>query len=88
MLLTTCFRPMKLSTRTAHERPTRICFIDYDREMALVAERLDPVTGEPQISGTSRRNKIHGTASAESAVVVLDEVHHLGLGDRAGAPQH
>src|SRR5581483_104320 len=33
------FQPMKLSTRTAHERLTRICFIDYDREMALVAER-------------------------------------------------
>ena len=30
---------LKLSQRTAHERLTRICFIDYDREMALVAER-------------------------------------------------
>ena len=30
------FPPMKLSQRTAHERLTRICFIDYDREMALV----------------------------------------------------
>ena len=25
--------------RAAHERLTRICFIDYDREIALVAER-------------------------------------------------
>ena len=32
------FHAMKLSTRVAHERLTRICFIDYDREMALVAE--------------------------------------------------
>ena len=38
---------MKLSQRTAHERLTRICFIDYDREMALVAERRDP-SGEPE----------------------------------------
>jgi acetyltransferase len=29
-----------------HERLTRICFVDYDREMALVAERLDPQAGE------------------------------------------
>ena len=32
------FHPLKLSQRIAHERLTRICFIDYDREMALVAE--------------------------------------------------
>ena len=29
---------MNLEQRTTHERLTRICFIDYDREMALVAE--------------------------------------------------
>ena len=33
------FQPLKLTQRTAHERLTRICFIDYNREMALVAER-------------------------------------------------
>ena len=33
------FQPLKFSQRTAHERLTRICFIDYNREMALVAER-------------------------------------------------
>ena len=74
------FQPMKLSTRTAHERLTRICFIDYDREMALVAERRDPAGGEPQILGVTRLSKIHGTDSAESAVVILDEVQHQGLG--------
>ena len=74
------FQPLKLSTRTAHERLTRICFIDYDREMALVAERRDPAGGPPQILGVTRLSKIHGTDSAESAVVILDEVQHLGLG--------
>ena len=38
----------------AHERLTRICFIDYDREMALVAERRDPATGEREILGVGR----------------------------------
>ncbi len=74
------FQPMKLSTRTAHERLTRICFIDYDREMALVAERRDPAGGEPQILGVTRLSKIHGTDSAESAVVIIDEVQYKGLG--------
>ncbi len=74
------FQPLKLSTRTAHERLTRICFIDYDREMALVAERRDASGGEPQILGVTRLSKVHGTDSAESAVVILDEVQHLGLG--------
>jgi len=74
------FQPLKLSTRTAHERLTRICFIDYDREMALVAERRDPASGEPEILGVTRLSKIHGTDSAESAVVILDEAQHRGLG--------
>jgi acetyltransferase len=74
------FQPLKLSTRTAHERLTRICFIDYDREMALVAERRDAASGQPQIMGVTRLSKIHGTDSAESAVVILDEAQHLGLG--------
>ena len=33
------FHLMTLSHRIAHDRLTRICFIDYDREMALVVDR-------------------------------------------------
>jgi acetyltransferase len=72
------FQPMKLSTRTAHERLTRICFIDYDREMALVAERQG--ANGPEVMGVTRLSKLHGTDWAESAVVILDECQHLGLG--------
>ena len=36
------FHLLNLSQRTAHERLTRMCFIDYDRGMALVAERENP----------------------------------------------
>jgi acetyltransferase len=72
------FQPLKLSTRTAHERLTRICFIDYDREMALVAERQD---GEArQILGVTRLSKLHGLDVAELAVVILDQAQHIGLG--------
>ncbi len=74
------FQPMKLSTRTAHERLTRICFIDYDREMALIAQRCEPGSGECQVLGVGRLSKLHGTDSAELAVVILDDFQHQGLG--------
>ena len=45
------FHLMNLEQRTTHERLTRICFIDYDREMALVAERRNPETGETRDPG-------------------------------------
>ena len=32
------FSQLKLDQRVAHERLTRICFNDYDREIALVAD--------------------------------------------------
>jgi len=57
---------MNLEQRTQHERLTRICFIDYDREMALVAERRNPETGESEILGVARMMKIHGTTEAKS----------------------
>ncbi len=64
---------MKLSTRVAHERLTRICFIDYDREMALVAERQDPeADGGREILGVGRLSKLRGTDEAEFALLIAD----------------
>ncbi len=73
------FQPMKLSTRTSHERLTRICFIDYDREMALVVEQKDE-EGFPHIIAVGRMSKIHGQDDAELAAVVRDEFQGKGLG--------
>ena len=39
------FTQLKLDQRIAHERLTRMCFTDYDREIPLVAEHQDPKTG-------------------------------------------
>jgi acetyltransferase len=39
------FHWMKLEQRTAHERLTRMCFIDCDLPMAFEAVRTDPKTG-------------------------------------------
>ena len=51
---------LHLSQRIAHERLTRICFIDYARQMALVAEREVPGTGEKQIIAVGRLQGITG----------------------------
>ena len=74
------FHAMKLTARVAHDRLTRICFIDYDREMALVADRKNPETGEHEIRGVGRLSKIRGTDDAEFALVVSDQYQGLGLG--------
>jgi acetyltransferase len=74
------FHAMKYSTRVAHERLTRICFIDYDREMALVADHKDPETGERRIMGVGRLSKIRGTDEAEFALLVSDQFQGRGLG--------
>ncbi|MGE5486719.1 MAG: bifunctional acetate--CoA ligase family protein/GNAT family N-acetyltransferase, partial [bacterium] len=65
---------MNLSQRTAHERLTRICFIDYDREVALVAVH------QGKVIGVGRLRKIHGTKDAEFAVIVSDQFQGRGLG--------
>lgn len=70
---------MNLSQRIGHERLSRLCFIDYDREMALLAVRRDS-NGEPEIMGVARISKIHGTNRAEFAVLVSDKFQHQGLG--------
>ena len=75
------FSTLSLSRRVSHERLLRICFGDYDREMALVAERVDPGTGERQIIAVGRINKVHEKNEAEVAVLVADQYQNLGLGN-------
>jgi acetyltransferase len=74
------FSPLKLSHRVEHERLQRICFIDYDREMALVAERRDPQTGEAEIIAVGRLSKLHGRDDAEFAILIGDPFQQQGLG--------
>ncbi len=74
------FHLMNLEQRTQHERLTRICFIDYDREMALVAERRNAETGEAEILGVGRMTKVHGTREGEVAVLISDHWQGRGLG--------
>jgi acetyltransferase len=73
------FTPLKLQQRVAHSRLLRICFNDYDREIALVAEHTLG-KGKYEILGVGRMSRLHGSAAAEFAVVVSDKWQHKGLG--------
>ena len=74
------FSHLKLDQRTAHERLTRICFNDYDREIALVAERKDPRSGEEEIIGVGRLSKVRSNNEGEFALVISDRWQDRGLG--------
>jgi acetyltransferase len=74
------FTSLELSARTAHERLTRICFIDYDRELALVAEADDPAKGRA-IGGVSRLIREEDGHTASLAVVIADDFQGRGLGE-------
>lgn len=74
------FHMIKLSQRITHERLTRICFIDYDREMALVAEYQNPETEKREILAVGRLSKLHGSNAAEFAMLVSDKFQYQGLG--------
>jgi acetyltransferase len=74
------FHMIALSQRIAHERLTRICYVDYDREIALVAEQKDLATGERVLLGVGRLTKEPGTDEAQFAILVADPVQGRGLG--------
>ncbi|MGD1277778.1 MAG: bifunctional acetate--CoA ligase family protein/GNAT family N-acetyltransferase [Tepidisphaeraceae bacterium] len=75
------FHPMNLTQRIAHERLIRVCFNDYDRELALVTEgRGDD--GKPFILGIGRLSKLAGGKEAEFSIVISDKWQNRGLGTR------
>ncbi len=74
------FQALKLDQRTAHERLIRVCFVDYDREMALVAEHADATTGDRQILGMARLSRQRFCREAEFSLLISDKWQHHGLG--------
>ena len=74
------FQLSKLSQRVAHDRLRRICFLDYDREIAIVADHTKPDTGEHEILAIGRLSKLHGQNTGEMALLVRDQYQRLGLG--------
>jgi acetyltransferase len=74
------FQMVTVGRRIAHDALTRICFVDYDREMVLVAERRDARTGERSIVAVADLTKLYNRKKAEVAVVVRDDCQRHGLG--------
>ena len=74
------FQRVKLSTRTSHQRLSRVCFLDYDREIALLAELPDPKAGECRIIGVATLLKVPSRKDGEVNVLISDDYHRQGLG--------
>jgi acetyltransferase len=70
------FHWMKLEQRVEHERLTRMCFLDFNRQMAFLALAGDV----PQIVGVGRLVRFHVGDEAELAVIVNDEFQRRGIG--------
>lgn len=73
------FEFISLSDRVAHERLLRICFNDFDRDIALVAEIKAP---QREIIGFGRLSRLPGTNDAQLTMLIRDGWHNLGLGSQ------
>ena len=68
-----------LEDRITHERLAALTFVDYDREIALVA--IDESGDEPKMVGVGRLEMLSGTKEvAEFGILVADDYQRQGLG--------
>jgi acetyltransferase len=74
------FRAFQLDQRVEHERLTRICFVDYDRDMAIVVTTKNKKTDEDEIIAAGRLTKERGRDEAEFAILVSDRYQGQGVG--------
>jgi len=72
------FRFSYLFKQTTHEMASRYCYIDYDREMGIVAETEED--GERKLIAVGRLVADVNHEAAEYAVIVADRWHGHGLG--------
>ncbi len=74
------FQVQKLDSRIAHTNLIRRCCVDYDREIALVVDRVNPQSGAHEILGVGRLTRPLGREEAELGVLVTDRHQGSGLG--------
>ena len=72
------FHSMRLDQRVMHERLARICFIDYDREIALVAILGDEIVGVGRLVRLPRDPA--APPESEFAILIGDAFQKRGLG--------
>jgi acetyltransferase len=73
------FGMLKLEERIAHDRLTRICFNDYDREIALAVDRQVPGGGH-EIVGVGRLSRTLVSGEADFAMLISDPWQQQDLG--------
>ena len=73
------FHAINLARRTSHERLIRVCFNDYDRELALVAEGRC-ANNQRFLLGVGRLSKLPGGKEAEFSILISDAWQSHGLG--------
>lgn len=74
------FQYSKLDQRMAHDRLVRMCFLDYDREIALLIERGTTSGQGREIIAIGRLSERPGSHDAEVAFLVRDQYQRQGLG--------
>ena len=71
---------ISLDQRVSHDRLTRLCYIDYDRQIALVAVRENPESKQSEVIAVGRLVKEHRLNEGEFALVVSDHFQGHGVG--------
>ncbi len=74
------FRFFKLIKDISHEELVRYTQIDYDREMAIIAEIEED--GKKMMAGVARIIADQYNETAEFAIVIADPWHNMGLGNK------
>jgi acetyltransferase len=74
------YRFFEMLRNTPHELRVRYCNIDYDREIAIVAESTQ--NGKRKLLGACRLSIEHSRTTGEMAFIVSDHWQGLGLGTK------
>jgi acetyltransferase len=73
-------RSLEFSERVAHERLRRVCFVDYDRELVIVAEQPEGDGRPACLWAVGRLSRRASTKSAQWSMLVADPYQHRGVG--------
>jgi acetyltransferase len=71
---------LTMNFRETLQRLQQLCYLDYDRDIALVAEGITPATGKPAILSIARLSCDARRHTAAFALVVEDALQGHGLG--------
>jgi acetyltransferase len=73
------FHPISPTQLVSHDQLAALCFVDYNREMALVAEKKNE-RGGVEIVGMGQLTQLQGANEGEFALLINDQYQRTGLG--------